>query len=67
MKKDITLEQALERLEKIVDELSGAGLPLEKSLLLFEEGTALVRRCSVEIENAKLKVEVLSKDLFSEE
>ena len=67
MKKELTLEQALDRLDKIVSELSGSGLPLEKSLALFEEGTALVRRCSAEMESAKLKVEVLSKDLFIKE
>lgn len=63
MKKELTLEEALSRLDKIVDELGGNGLPLDKSLALFEEGTALVRRCTAELEGAKLKVETLSKDI----
>jgi len=35
---DIKFEQALERLEQIVDQLEAGNLPLEESLKVFEEG-----------------------------
>lgn len=64
MKKELTLEQALERLDNIVMQLEDGGLPLDKALTLFEEGTSLVRLCSSQMQEAQLKVEVLSKELL---
>ena len=54
-------EQALERLEKIVEELQTADLPLETRLKRFEEGVALVRECKKALDGATKKVEVLIK------
>ena len=43
---DIKFEDALGRLEQIVDQLEAGELPLETSLKVFEEGVALARRCA---------------------
>ena len=43
---DIKFEDALQRLEEIVDRLETGELPLEDSLKVFEEGVALARRGS---------------------
>ena len=59
--KKMTFEQALERLETIVRELEAGDAPLEKSLALFEEGTALIRRCSRDLDDAEQKVVLLKK------
>ncbi len=67
MKKELTLEQALERLDNIVMQLEDGGLPLDKALTLFEEGTSLVRLCSSQMQEAQLKVEVLSKELLAKQ
>ena len=56
-----TFEADLDRLEKIVEELQGADLPLETRLKRFEEGVALVRECRKSLEGAAKKVEVLVK------
>ena len=48
--KDIKFEDALQRLEQIVDQLEGGDLPLEESLKVFEEGVALARRCAKYLE-----------------
>jgi exodeoxyribonuclease VII small subunit len=51
-----TFEQSLEALEKIVDELEGGDLPLEKALQKFDEGMALSRQCSLLLDETEKKV-----------
>ena len=59
--KGAAFELSLERLEKIVEELQTADLPLEARLKRFEEGVALVRECKKALDTATKKVEVLIK------
>jgi exodeoxyribonuclease VII small subunit len=59
---DIKFEDALQRLEQIVDQLETGDLPLEESLKVFEEGVALARRCGKYLEEAEKRIEVLTKD-----
>jgi len=54
-------EDALNRLEKIVEKMESGKMELEESLGLFEEGVKLVRYCSTKLEEAKKKVEILVK------
>ncbi len=56
-----TFEQAMARLETIVSHLERGDVPLETSLSLFEEGTALVSCCNKLLDEAELKVLKLSK------
>ncbi|MBI1864220.1 MAG: exodeoxyribonuclease VII small subunit [Nitrospirae bacterium] len=55
-------EQALKRLEQIVDSLEGGALSLEESLKVFEEGVKLARLCARKLEEAERKVEILTID-----
>ncbi len=55
-------EEALEELEKIVQRLEDANLPLDEALTLFEEGIKLSRLCSQKLDEAEKKVEILLKD-----
>ena len=57
-----TFEQTLNALEKIVDELEGGDLPLEKALKKFEEGMALSRQCTAMLDETEKKVTQLSGD-----
>lgn len=57
--KKLSLEEAMERLEKIVAEMENDKLPLEKSLKLYEEGVGLVALCSEQLEAAKRKIQIL--------
>jgi len=59
---DIKFEDALQRLEQIVDQLETGDLPLEESLKVFEEGVALARRCGKYLEEAEKRIELLTKD-----
>jgi exodeoxyribonuclease VII small subunit len=60
---EIKFEDALARLEEIVQNLEGGNLPLEESLALYEEGMRLSSICSKKLNEAELKIQVLTKDL----
>ena len=51
-----TFEQNIHRLEEIVAALEKGDAPLADSLALFEEGTALIAACSVELDRAEQQV-----------
>ena len=54
-------EQRSARLEEIVSRLESGELPLEESLALYEEGVALVRACTRELDEAEQKVRILRR------
>ena len=54
---DLTFEQALAELEKIVSELESGQAPLERSIEIYERGAALKAHCEKKLEAARLKVE----------
>jgi exodeoxyribonuclease VII small subunit len=54
-----TFENCLEELEKVVKELEGGDLPLERSLELFERGMGLSESCRKQLERAETRVEML--------
>jgi exodeoxyribonuclease VII small subunit len=60
--KDPPFEEALQRLEQIVQKLEKGDLPLEESLVLYEQGIHLSRVCHAKLEEAEGKIEVLMKD-----
>lgn len=57
----MTYEQAMARLEEIVEKLDDGSLSLDDSIKLFEESTKLAVFCNDCLEKAKLKVTELSK------
>ena len=54
-------EQSLARLDEIVRHLEKGDLPLGDSLSLFEEGTALLKRCNALLDEAEQVVVKLRK------
>ncbi len=58
---NISYEDAVERLGRIVNDLEKGNLPLADSLTLFEEGTALMKRCTELLDQAEQKVVMLKK------
>ena len=52
-------EEAMARLEDIVQGLEEGGLTLEESLVTFEEGMKLIKFCSKRLEEAEQKVTML--------
>ena len=59
MRKELSLEEALERLDKIVKAMEEGGLTLEEAIRLFEEGMELVRLCNQRLDTAELKINQL--------
>jgi len=55
-------ESSLRKLEDIVRDLEVGDKGLEQSLELFEKGVSLAKGLTVQLEEAKRKVEVLTKD-----
>ena len=61
-----SFEEALQKLELIVQKLEKGELPLEESLKLYEEGIHLSRLCHGKLEEAEGKIEMLMKDARGE-
>lgn len=59
---EMTYEQAIMRLEQIVEILEKNEATLEESLKLFEEGTKLTAFCSDMLNNAKTKITEINKE-----
>lgn len=60
--KEISFENAIERLEEIVRALENGKEPLDSSLKLFEEGVALVSVCKKQLDTAEQKVKLLTEN-----
>jgi exodeoxyribonuclease VII small subunit len=61
-----SFEEALKKLEEIVQRLERGELSLEESLTCYEEGIRLSRLCHGKLEEAERKIEVLVKDARGE-
>jgi exodeoxyribonuclease VII small subunit len=57
-----SFEEALERLETIVEELEGGALSLEQSIARYEEGVRLSRRLSQTLDHAEKRIERLTEE-----
>ena len=58
--KSKSFEQSLARLEQIVSCMERGDVPLEESLKLFQEGTALVESCGKLLDEAELQVKKIA-------
>jgi len=56
---ELSFEEALARLEEIVQRLEEGDLPLQEALALYEQGVALSRRCQDLLDEAELRVSQL--------
>lgn len=58
---EMKFEEALKKLEKIVENLEDGNLSLDDALGKYEEGIRLSKMCAKKLEVAKKKVEILLK------
>ncbi len=56
-----SFEEALEKLEAIVEKLGDQSISLEKSVELYEEGLSLSKICTETLESATLKIEQIDQ------
>lgn len=61
-KSEPSFENALERLESIVEKMESDKLPLEELLVSYEEGTKLVKLCSDKLKAAERRIEIITRD-----
>jgi exodeoxyribonuclease VII small subunit len=54
---EFSFEEALARLEEIVEELESGPMALEEALKRFEEGTRLQRVCLQKLQQAETRIE----------
>jgi exodeoxyribonuclease VII small subunit len=57
----LPFEEALQKLEGIVENLESDDLPLEALLAKYEEGTRLAKMCQDKLAEAELKISQLEK------
>ena len=61
-KKSDQFEDALKRLQEVVEKLEKGDLPLEEAMECFSEGIRLAQFCHKKLEEAENKVQMLLKD-----
>ena len=57
-----SFEDALGRLESIVDSMEQGQVPLAELLSRYEEGTKLLKVCEARLKDAELKIDLLKKN-----
>lgn len=65
-KAGVPFEEALKKLESIVEAMESDDLPLETLLAKYEEGTKLARLCQEKLAEAELKIQQLEKSASGE-
>jgi len=63
---ELKFEEALRRLEAIVERLEAGDLPLEEALGAFEEGVRMVKLCSRRLNEAERRISILMKNAAGE-
>ena len=59
---EMSFEEAMAELERIVGQLERGDVPLEQSITLYERGAALKERCAKTLREAEEKVAKLTLD-----
>ena len=59
---EMTFEQAMSELERIVTQLERGDVPLEDSISLYEKGAELKKRCETKLKQAEKKVAAITLD-----
>lgn len=61
-REDMKFEEAIKRLEEIVEEMEGKDLQLEKSIKLFQEGMELAAFCNGKLDEAERRINIVMKN-----
>lgn len=59
---ELSFEQAMAELEKVVGQLERGDVPLEESITLYQRGAELKAHCEAKLKSAEEKVEKLMLD-----
>lgn len=59
---NFAFEEALKKLESIVQSMESQELPLEQMLARYEEGTRLAQLCQAKLAEAEVKIQQIEKN-----
>lgn len=59
---ELNFEGAMDRLEKIVEQMESGKLPLEDLIVRYEEGMNLVKVCQERLAKAEQKIEMIARN-----
>src|SRR3954452_1390573 len=59
---ELNFEGAMDRLEKIVEQMESGKLPLEDLIVRYEEGMNLVKVCQERLASAEQKIEIIARN-----
>ena len=59
---EMSFEDAMRELEKVVGDLERGDVPLEKSIALYERGAQLKQRCQTKLKEAEEKVALITQE-----
>ena len=62
----VPFEEAMQKLETIVETMESGELPLETLMTQFEEGTRLAKICQAQLAQAETKIQLLEKNAAGE-
>lgn len=61
-KEQFSFEEALSRLEVIVEKLEDESISLDESIALYEEGITLSKKCTETLEEAELRIQHVAEN-----
>jgi exodeoxyribonuclease VII small subunit len=59
---EANFEQAMQRLEEIVEQMESGELPLEDLIVRYEEGMKLVKVCQERLASAEQRIEIITRN-----
>src|SRR6266487_3741350 len=59
---ELNFEGAMDRLEKIVEQMESGKLPLEDLIVRYDEGMNLLKVCQERLANAEQKIEIIARN-----
>ena len=64
MEKKMSFEEKMNRLDEIVGKVENSVLPLEESLKLYQEGTALIKELQSALDDAEKKIKEVTTNTY---
>ncbi|GAA4709793.1 exodeoxyribonuclease VII small subunit [Brevibacillus fulvus] len=59
---ELTFEEAMKRLEEVVNRLESGDIPLEEAIMLYQEGMKLSRICGLKLEAIEAQITQLLEE-----
>lgn len=59
---ELSLEEAFEKLDVMLEQLENRELPLEESFRLYKEGMDLLCKCNEKIDTVEKKIQIMNGD-----